>query len=71
MPYRVTYAIDSLDPNPIVKDFEDEWDASEWLLEEIQSRIDYQVQHSPYSLSEDDVDSLHGIETSLARIERV
>ena len=71
MPYRVTYAIDSLDPNPIVKDFEDEWDASEWLLEEIQSRIDYQVQHSPYSLSEDEVDSLHEIETSLARIERV
>lgn len=71
MPYRVTYAIDSLDPNPIVKDFEDEWDASEWLFEEIQSRIDYQVQHSPYSLSEDEVDSLHEIETSLARIERI
>lgn len=71
MPYRVTYAIDSLDPNPTVMDFEDEWDASEWLLEEIQSRIDYQVQHSPYSLSEDEVDSLHEIETSLARIERI
>jgi hypothetical protein len=71
MPYRVTYAIDYLDPNPLVKEFEDEWDASEWLLEEIQSRIDYQVQHSPYSLSEDEVDSLHENETSLASIERV
>jgi hypothetical protein len=71
MPYRVTYAIDSLDPNPLVKEFEDEWDASEWLLEEIQSRIDYQIQHSPYPLSEDEVDSLHEIETSLASIERV
>lgn len=71
MPYRVTYAIDSLDPDPIVKVFEDEWDASEWLLEKIQARINYQVQHSPYSLSEDEVDSLHEIETSLATIERI
>jgi len=71
MPYRVTYAIDYLDPNPTVKLFEDEWEAHEWLSDAMASRVDYIVQHSQYSLSEDDLQAIEETEASLARIERV
>lgn len=71
MPYRVTYAIDSLDPNPTIRIFEDEWEAHEFLSDAIASRIDYIVQHSPYSISEDEYDAISEMEHSLARIERV
>ena len=71
MPYKVTYAIDSLDPNPLVKLFEDEWEAQEFLSDEIQSRVDYLVQHSIHSITESEYDSICEIEYSLARIERM
>lgn len=71
MPYRVTYAIDSLDPNPTVKTFDDEWEAHEYLSDAIASRIDYIVQHSPYSISEDEYDAISEMEHSLTRIEKV
>ena len=51
MNYKVTYAIDSLDTNPVIKIFESEYEAEEWLENEVQERIDYTVQHSPYTIS--------------------
>lgn len=69
--YRVTYAIDSLDPSPLVKFFDSEWEAQEFLSEEIQSRMDYLVQHSVDSISESEYESMYELESSLARIERV
>lgn len=71
MPYKVTYAIDSLDPNPTVKLFEDEWEALDWLSDAINDRVDYIVQHSPYSISDKEYESILEIEQSLTRIERV
>ena len=68
--YRVTYAIDSLDPSPLVKLFDSEWEAQEFLSEEINSRMDYLVQHSVYSISESEYESMYELESSLARIER-
>ena len=69
--YRVTYAIDSLDPSPLVKLFDSEWEAQEFLSEEIQSRMDYLMQHSVDSISESEYESMYELESSLARIERV
>ena len=69
--YRVTYAIDSLDPSPLVKLFASEWAAQEFLSEEIHSRMDYLVQHSIHSISELEYESIYELECSLARIERV
>lgn len=71
MPYRVTYAIDHLDPNPIVKEFEDEWEALDYLSDAIFQRVDYIVQHSPYSISESEYESIVETEQLLTRIERI
>jgi len=69
MAYKVTYAIDSLDTNPTTVTFAEEWEAIDWLENEISRRIDYVVQHSAYSISETELEGIREVETSLARIE--
>jgi len=71
IPHRVTYAIDSLDPSPVVMDFDSEWEALEWVGEEIERRVSFIVEHSPYSVDESELDAIREVETALCRIERV
>ena len=71
MNYKVTYAIDSLDTNPTVKTFETEYEAEEWLFDEVQERISWTVEHSPFSISEEEYKEIEENEYSLVRIEKV
>ena len=71
MAYRVTYAIDSLDPSPTIRIFDDEWEALDWLSDEINARASYIVEHSPYAISDEDYQHIIEMEQSLTRIERV
>jgi hypothetical protein len=71
MAYRVTYAIDSLDPNPDQWTFDSEHEALDFLSDEIERRIAFQIEHSPYTLDESEYEALREVETSLARIEHV
>jgi len=71
MNYKVTYAIDSLDTKPVIKLFESEYEAEEWLNDEVQHRIDYTVQHSPYTISEKEYKEIEEYEYSLVRIEKL
>ena len=71
MNYKVTYAIDSLDPNPTIKTFDEEYEALEWLENEVQERIDYTVQHSPFSISEEEYQEIEENEYTLVRIEKL
>ena len=71
MNYKVTYAIDSLDTNPVIKTFESEYEAEEWLHSEVQERMDYTVQHSPFSISEKEYQEIQEYEYSLVRIEEI
>ena len=71
MNYKVTYAIDSLDTKPVIKIFESEYEAEEWLNDELQHRIDYTVQHSPYTISEKEYQEIEEYEYSLVRIEKL
>jgi len=71
MKYKVTYAIDSLDTQPVVKLFDEEYEAEEWLHNEIQERMDYTVQHSPFSISEEEYQEIEEYEYSLVRIEKL
>lgn len=71
IPHRVTYAIDSLDPNPVVMEFDSEWEALDWANEEIERRVSYVVEHSPHSVDESELESIREIEATLCRIERV
>ena len=71
MNYKVTYAIDSLDTKPVIKIFESEYEAEEWLNDEVQHRIDYTVQHSPYTISEEEYREIKENEYTLVRIEKL
>lgn len=71
MNYKVTYAIDSLDTKPVIKTFDEEYEALEWLENEVQERIDYTVQHSPFSISEKEYKEIEENEYTLVRIEKL
>jgi len=71
MNYKVTYAIDSLDTKPVIKTFDEEYEALEWLENEVQQRMDYTVQHSPFSISEEEYKEIEENEYSLVRIEKI
>jgi len=67
--YIVTQAVDSLDPSPERKVFLDEYEAQEYISESLMHRMDYIVQHSPYSISESEYDALQEQEMELIRLE--
>ena len=71
MNYKVTYAIDSLDTNPVIKTFEHEYEAEEWLHNEVQERINWTVEHSPYTISEEEYKEIEENEYSLVRLEEI
>lgn len=71
MSYRVTYAVDSLDPNPMVMEFSEEWEMYEWLYEEMDRRIQFTVEHSPYTVENDEMNLLYEVEASLVSIEKL
>ncbi len=71
MNYKVTYAIDSLDSNPTERFFETQYEAEEWLHNEVQERINYTVQHSQYTISEKEYQEIEEYEYSLVRLEKV
>ena len=71
MNYKVTYAIDSLDTKPVIKTFEHEYEAEEWLHNEVQERMDYIVQHSPFTISKKEYKKIEENEYSLVRIEKL
>ena len=71
MNYKVSYAIDSLDTQPVVKLFDEEYEAIEWMNDEIQRRIGYVVEHSQFSISEKEYQEIEENEHTLVRIEKL
>jgi len=69
--YKVTYACDSLDPNPTVKTFDCFYEMQDWINDEVEVRIQFQVEHSPFSIDEKERESIEELERSLIRIEEV
>jgi len=67
--YIVTQAVDSLDPNPERKVFLDEYDAQDYVSESLSHRMDYIVQHSPHSITEQEYEELQEQELALINIE--
>jgi len=68
--YQVIYSADYLDSNPLVKYFEDEeWDELEdFLHEEVERRVQWSVNHSPYKVEEEERQSFEEIEWTLIQI---
>jgi|TARA_R110000803_G_scaffold202682_1_gene267935 hypothetical protein len=50
--WKLMYAVDSLDPDPMVKRFEEFTELTEWLGEEISRRVQRRVDHSSEDLSD-------------------
>ena len=71
MNYKVTYAIDSLDTKPVIKTFEHEYEAEEWLHSEVDRRINFTIEHCPYKLSDREIINIEESEYSLVRIEKL
>ena len=63
--WLVTAAVDSLDSSPEVIALATESEAVEWVSDAIDSRIEWQVQHSVYMLEESDLDHMREIESVL------
>ena len=68
MTITVTYAIDTMDPNPSVELFDTMSEAQEWVADEMQRRIDWTVSHLPYPISDDELDEMRETEFTLVRI---
>lgn len=68
-PAVVTVAADSLDPFPERIAFASEWEAQDWVSEQIQSRMDYRVQNSQYAISEEELQQWEEEESALFRID--
>ena len=71
MKYKVTYKIDSLDTNPSVEMFNDKNEMFDYIHQEVERRINWSVEHSPYSLSDKDIKDLEAVEYSLVRIDEL
>ena len=71
MNYKVTYASDYLDHNPIIKTFDSHYDMEEWVHDEVQRRIEFQIEHSPFSISEKEYREIEEYEYSLIRMEEI
>ena len=69
--YKVTYAVDYLDPNPTIEYFDEWYDMQDYVSDEIQRRIDFTVQHSPFNISEEEYKEIEEYEYSLLKIEEL
>jgi hypothetical protein len=64
----VTCASDSLDPNPDCVAFSTEWEAIDFASDEVQRRIDYLMQHSQESVSEEQLNEWQETESQLVTV---
>jgi hypothetical protein len=67
--YKVTYASDSLDSNPTVREFDNHYEMEQWIYSEMDERISWTVQHSSYSITEKELEELRETELTLLHIQ--
>lgn len=66
--YLVTSKIDYLDPKPIEALFNDFDEAQDYMVDIVQSRTEWAVSHSPYLLSDEEVQHIEETEWSLIKL---
>jgi hypothetical protein len=71
MKYKLTHAVCYLDSNPEIKIF-DLWDElQDYITEEVERRVKFQVEHSPFSISEKEREEMEEEEWTLVKIEEL
>ena len=68
MTITVSYSIDTLDTNPTKMVFDNINDAHDWIHDEVSRRVQHVVDHSPYTLSEADIQDIEANEYTLVSI---
>ena len=66
--YQVIYSADYLDSKPSVCYFDFFDEMQDYLIEEVQRRVDWTVQHTPYKVDDEDLKSFEEIEWTLIQI---
>ncbi len=69
--FKVTESVDYLDPNPAVAFFDTRWEADEYLSERIHNRVEFEVQHTPYMVSEKNYNDLVQYESTFFNVTEV
>ena len=69
MRYRVTIAVDSLDPNPEVTEFEDFYEAEDFIHDSVDQSVQSLMSQSPYIISEKEYEHLLEQEMALTRLD--
>ena len=69
MRYRVTIAVDSLDPNPEVTEFEDFYEAEDLIHDSVDQSVQSLMSQSPYIISEKEYEQLLEQEMALTRLD--
>ena len=65
---KISYSIDIMDTKPMVKTFDTIDEAHDWIHEEVAARVEFAVSHSPYTMSECDIQDLEANEYALVSI---
>jgi len=71
MQFKVIEAVDYLDPKPSESVFSTRHDADFYIGERIGERVNYSVQHSSVTLSEQDFCELIQYESTFFRVEEI
>tara|TARA_R100000655_G_scaffold17384_1_gene37157 strand:- start:691 stop:957 length:267 start_codon:yes stop_codon:yes gene_type:complete len=69
--YQVTAAVAALDSNPTIKIFDEFYEMQDWIEEEMQQRMEWIVQHSPYSISEEEYKAIEQEEYTLFQVKEL
>jgi len=67
--WRVTAAIDYLDPSPEVMVFDTECEATDWMTECADARVQHRTDHSPYRVTCAEAEAMRQEEMALMRLE--
>lgn len=71
MAFKVTFATDSLDPNPDEWEFETRDEADSFFYDEAMRRLDFRVQHAQHGISQATLSEWEQEEFMLGYIEEV
>ena len=66
--WKVYYKVDSSDNYPDIYTFDDRDIMDDFIYEEINRRVQFIVDHSPYALSEEDIEDIRANEKLLIKI---
>ena len=71
MKYRVTIAVDSLDPNPEVTEFDSFYEAEDFIHDSVDQSVQSLMSQSPYIIEEKEYEQLLEQEMALTRLEEI